>query len=121
LLPKLAKLHEQTPNIKKIIYVEFKFRSNLKIEFHSNIELVTFSQLESSGQSASKDLIGISPTENDIALCVIQYTSGMKTEKFFQLKYEIYFIEKKSHFFIYKNVFEPNSGTKNLKNIHIFQ
>jgi long-chain acyl-CoA synthetase len=79
LLPKLAKLHKLTPSIKKIIYVELKFRRNPKVNFDSNIDLVTFSQLESSGKSAPKELTGISPTEDDIAL--IQYTSGMKTKK----------------------------------------
>jgi long-chain acyl-CoA synthetase len=89
LLPKLAQILKQTPNIQKIIYVELKFRRNPKVEFGSNIDLVTFSQLESSGKSAPKDLIEISPTEDDIAL--IQYTSGSKTNF---LKYRKYLLLK---------------------------
>lgn len=74
LLPKLAKMKDRIPKVKTIIFVELNFRKNPKIDFGSDIDLVPFKQLEKDGKVAPKDLKGIDPTENDIAL--IQYTSG---------------------------------------------
>jgi hypothetical protein len=85
---------------------------------------VTFSQLESSGKSAPKELTGISPTEDDIAL--IQYTSGMKIEKnCHNFKYRKYILpknkaKKNSNCSVIRKILEYNSGTKNLKKFSYF-
>ena len=75
LLPKLAKSQQNIPKVKTIIYIELDFKHNPSVEFNKGIELLTFKRLENDGKNASKDLTGITPTEDDIAL--IQYTSGI--------------------------------------------
>ena len=74
LLPKLAKVRERIPKVKTIIYVELDYKKNPIIDFGSDIDLLPFKQLEKDGRLAPKDLRGVDPTEDDIAL--IQYTSG---------------------------------------------
>ena len=74
LLPKLAKLHNRIPKVKTIVYIEFDYKKFPKVEFYAGIDLVPFKQLENDGRVAPKNLTGVDPTEDDIAL--IQYTSG---------------------------------------------
>ncbi|CAG2169554.1 unnamed protein product [Oppiella nova] len=74
LLPKLAKIHEHTPRVQTIIYIALDYKHNPKVEFPSGVELVTFKQLEMDGAMAPKKLVGVEPTEDDVAL--IMYTSG---------------------------------------------